>query len=122
MGSRGVVSAAGDPDGDPGGEGGGGVGGVPGEPGYPGSPGGAPARGAGGSSSNLSRRFTASEKLELLRAYEDSGDAIEVFCRAHGVTSASLCKWRRQFVAGGSAAVNCRLAARPTALPQTWGR
>jgi transposase InsO family protein/transposase-like protein len=103
MGSRGLVVSAEDPDGDPGREGDGGGGGVPGEPGYPGSPGGAGASGVQGSGSNSSRRFTAAQKLELLRAYEDSGEAIEVFCRGHGVTSASLCKWRRQFVAGGSA-------------------
>jgi transposase InsO family protein/transposase-like protein len=112
MGARGGVAAAGFPEGDPAPEDDGGWEGVPGEPGYPGSPGGAAAEEADrrldGRLSKRpasSRRFTPAEKLELMRAYEDSGKAIEEFCRANGVTSASLCKWRRQFASGGSKAL-----------------
>jgi transposase InsO family protein len=104
MGARGGVVVAGFPDGDPGPEDDGGWDGMPGEPGYPGSPGGAAAEEADRRllrGSRSVRRFTVAEKLDLMRAYEASGKTIEDFCRANGVTSASLCKWRRQFASGG---------------------
>ena len=89
---------------------------MPGEPGYPGSPGGAAAEEAVPGAplsrrSGSARRFTVAEKARAAAAYEDSGDTIEEFCRANGVTSASLCKWRRQFASGG------RSGARAEAAP-----
>jgi transposase InsO family protein/transposase-like protein len=108
MGARTGVVAGGFPDDDRDLEWDGGAGGMPGEPGYPGSPGGAAEGGFPGAPlgrSGSARRYTAAEKAELLRLYEDSGATIEEFCSAHGVTSASLCKWRREFARYGAAAL-----------------
>jgi transposase InsO family protein/transposase-like protein len=108
MGARTGVAAGGFPEDDRDLEWDGGAGGMPGEPGYPGSPGGAASGGFPGAPlgrSGSARRYTAAEKAELLRLYEDSGDTIEGFCSAHGVTSASLCKWRREFARHGAAAL-----------------
>jgi len=108
MGARSVALGAGFPEEDPALEGDGGGRGVPGEPGYPGSPGDAAAEGADRrlmKRLGSARRFTVTEKLELMAAYEASGKPIEEFCRANGVTSASLCKWRREFAGGGEEAL-----------------
>lgn len=50
-------------------------------------------------------RFTPAQKLLYLQAYEKHEGTTESFCRAHGLSSASLCKWRRLFAEGGEAAL-----------------
>jgi len=55
----------------------------PGEPGIPGSPGGR-------------RTYSAAEKLELIRAWERSGQAQREWCTEQGISLASLSKWRQR--------------------------
>jgi transposase InsO family protein/transposase-like protein len=49
------------------------------------------------------RIYTVAEKLALMQAYDAFDGTMDDFCAQKGVTTASLCKWRRQFRAGGEA-------------------
>jgi transposase len=49
------------------------------------------------------------EKLAVLREHEASGEELRPFCARVGVSTATLCKWRRLYAEGGEAA----LADRP---------
>jgi len=49
------------------------------------------------------KTYTVAEKLALMRAYDAWEGPMEAFCGQAGVTSASLCKWRRQYAAEGEA-------------------
>jgi transposase InsO family protein len=40
--------------------------------------------------------FTTQEKLALLEAYEASGQGMRAFCTGHGLSTATLCAWRRR--------------------------
>lgn len=51
------------------------------------------------------RRYTAAQKLALVREFEESGETFDEFCARRQVSSASLCKWRRQLRAGGEASL-----------------
>jgi transposase InsO family protein/transposase-like protein len=53
----------------------------PGEPGIPGSPGG-------------HRGHSAAEKLDLIQTWERSGQPQRAWCAEHGISTASLSKWR----------------------------
>jgi len=46
-------------------------------------------------------RYGAGQKLSLIRAYEASEKDMRVFCEEHGLSTASLCKWRRQLAQHG---------------------
>ncbi|RKY15743.1 MAG: hypothetical protein DRQ55_19160, partial [Planctomycetota bacterium] len=50
-----------------------------------------------------SLRYSAGDKLALIRAYEASEQEMRVFCAGHGLSTASLCTWRRQYAAHGDA-------------------
>lgn len=54
------------------------------------------------------RRFAAEEKRSYVEAYVRSGKKIRAFCAEHGLSTASLCKWRRQMREGGVAALGPR--------------
>lgn len=63
-------------------------------------------QGAGSSKGNsnaYARRFTPEEKLALMKAYETAGMTMLDFCVQHGVTTKSLCDWRRNYAALGEA-------------------
>jgi transposase InsO family protein/transposase-like protein len=49
------------------------------------------------------KTYTVAEKLAHMRAYDVWEGAMEAFCAQAGVTSASLCKWRRQYATLGEA-------------------
>lgn len=55
-------------------------------------PGGAPGRGARRDPAG----FTAAEKLAVLNAYEASGQGMRAFCAEQGLSTATLCAWRRR--------------------------
>ncbi|RKY19992.1 MAG: hypothetical protein DRQ55_09150 [Planctomycetota bacterium] len=56
----------------------------------------------------VSRRYSAGDKLALIRAYEASNQEMRVFCAGHGLSTAGLCKWRRQYAAQGDAGLAAR--------------
>ncbi len=67
------------------------------------------------------RRFTASEKLRLVKAAEAaiaSGErgALEALLRKEGIYSSHLSSWRRQFAAGGEAGLVARTPGRKPKL------
>jgi transposase-like protein len=67
------------------------------------------------------RRFTASEKLRLVKAAQAaiaSGErgALEALLRKEGIYSSHLSSWRRQFGAGGEAGLTPRTPGRKPKL------
>jgi transposase InsO family protein len=56
--------------------------------------------GPGGAPGGRARRdpagFTAAEKLAVLNAYEASGQGMRAFCAEQGLSTATLCSWRRR--------------------------
>ncbi len=58
---------------------------------------------------DVRRRYTPQRKRELLAAYAASGQTMADFAAAHGLSTASLCKWRKRVSAEGEAG----LAPRP---------
>lgn len=60
-----------------------------------------------------SRRYTTEEKLRALREHRESGLGIKEYCARFGLNSASLCKWRRRYEAGGVDGLKARPAGRP---------
>ena len=67
------------------------------------------------------RRFTASEKLRLVKAAEAalaSGErgALESMLRAEGIYSSQLAAWRLQFAAGGASSLVSRTPGRKPKL------
>ena len=67
------------------------------------------------------RRFTAAEKLRLVKAAEAaiaSGErgALEAVLRKEGIYSSHLSTWRRQLAAGGEAALSARTPGRKPKL------
>jgi transposase InsO family protein len=70
----------------------------------------APApRHGGARGGNSAKRYSVAEKRALLEEFEQSGEGFERFCARRHVSSASLCKWRRQLCGHGEAG----LAPRP---------
>jgi len=59
-----------------------------------------------------SRRYTPAQKQALLAAYASSGATMVDFCAQHGITTASLCTWRRRQKAEGDAGLAARRNAR----------
>jgi transposase InsO family protein len=55
-------------------------------------PGGAPGRGGRRDPAS----YTAAEKLAVLNAYEASGQGMRTFCEEQGISTATLCSWRRR--------------------------
>jgi len=55
-------------------------------------PGGGPGRGVRRDPAS----FTAAEKLSVLEAYEASGQGMRAFCASQGLSTATLCSWRRR--------------------------
>jgi len=49
--------------------------------------------------SGTRRRFTSQQKLEILRAWEKSGNGAEV-ARSHGISAARLYGWKKQLEHG----------------------
>lgn len=67
------------------------------------------------------RRFTAAEKLRLVKAAEAaiaSGErgALEALLRKEGIYSSHLSTWRRQFAAGGESGLTSRTPGRKPKL------
>ena len=60
-------------------------------------------------SAGSNKRYSAAEKLAVLREHEASGEEHRPFCARVGLSTATLCKWRRLYAEGGEAA----LADRP---------
>lgn len=52
--------------------------------------------------------YPAQEKLTILRAYAASPASMRDFCAAHGLTTKTLCAWRKRFDEGGEAALEPR--------------
>jgi transposase InsO family protein len=59
-----------------------------------------------------SRRYPPAQKQALLAAYASSGATMVDFCAQHGITTASLCTWRRRQKAEGDAGLAARANAR----------
>lgn len=59
-----------------------------------------------------SRRYPPAQKQALLAAYASSGATMVDFCAQHGITTASLCTWRRRQKAEGDAGLAARRNAR----------
>jgi transposase InsO family protein len=55
------------------------------------------------------RRYTVEEKRALLDEFMRTGECVRDFCARRGVSTATLCKWRREHAAEGDAG----LASRP---------
>src|SRR6185369_10235341 len=73
----------------------------------------APAAASTSSTSNArSRRYTPTQKQALLAAYASSSATMVDFCAQHGITTASLCTWRRRQKAEGDAGLAARRNAR----------
>lgn len=68
----------------------------------------------GGPKGASSKRYTPREKRTLLEAYAAGGETLGAFCARHHVSTASLCKWRREVAAGGYAALEPRTNPRNT--------
>ena len=58
------------------------------------------------------KTYTVEEKLAFMRAYDTWRGPMEAFCREAGITSASLCKWRRLFKAYGEEGLQPQANAR----------
>jgi len=58
-----------------------------------------------------SKRYSVADKLALLAELESSGETFERFCARRGVSSASLCKWKRKLEAMGEAGLADRITA-----------
>ena len=54
------------------------------------------------------RRFGAKDKLQLLEAQRASGLTLRAFCARHGISTATLCKWRRRYEREGAAGLEPR--------------
>lgn len=63
----------------------------------PGTPGEAPAVEGHGSS----KRYNASARKALLDELAASGETMEAFCSRHGVSTATICTWRKRLRAQG---------------------
>src|SRR6185437_2628063 len=57
------------------------------------------------------RRFTAEQKIEILREADQPGVTVSEVCRRHGLSPSVLYRWR--VVAPGGPAVALRRATRP---------
>ena len=68
----------------------------------------APPTGAARQRGRSCRRYSVEKKLALIRAYENSGQDMRVYCAEHELSSASLCKWRRRYEAHGEAGLAAR--------------
>lgn len=55
----------------------------------------APAERATASAANT--KYSAQQKLAILRAYAASPSGMRDFCTQHGLTTSTLCKWRKRF-------------------------
>ena len=66
------------------------------------------------SRSGTSRRYSAEQKRALLDEYTHGGETLKAFCERRGVSTMSLCAWRRAVAARGeSALVNKCSRGRP---------
>lgn len=70
--------------------------------------------GGGKALGRSSRRYSAGLKLALIRAYEASGQDMREFCTERGLSTASLCKWRRAYRQDGESALAPRNNPRNT--------
>ena len=69
---------------------------------------GEPRRGTPESRRGASQRYTASEKLALLEEHAGSGLSMREFCARRGISTATLCKWRKAHRHGGAAGLEPR--------------
>ncbi len=60
------------------------------------------------------RRYPVAERKALLGAYATSGESMSVFCARYGVSTASLCKWRKALGERGEAGLT------PTTPRRNW--
>lgn len=74
----------------------------------PGTPGEAPAVTGRGST----RRYSASARKALLDELSASGETLEAFCSRHGVSSATICTWRKRLRTHGEAGLVPRTSTR----------
>src|SRR5262245_23130874 len=72
----------------------------------PGMPGTSAA--AAGTGRTLRRQYTPDEKRALLLEFGEAGETISAFCARHGISTASLCAWRRRHAAEGDAGLEPR--------------
>jgi transposase InsO family protein/transposase-like protein len=54
------------------------------------------------------KRYGAEERRRLLSELAASGESLRLFCERHGVTSATICKWKREVRAHGDAGLVAR--------------
>lgn len=64
-----------------------------------------PADGAKWLSKREYRRFTADQKLEILREAEQPGVTVSEVCRRHGLSPSVLYRWRALAQAGSASAL-----------------
>jgi len=64
-------------------------------------------RGGAPRAGKYGRRFTAAERRELVDAFARSGKRVREFCAERGLSTATLCKWRR-LAKGGPEALETR--------------
>lgn len=74
----------------------------------------APALPLAESPTGSGKTYTVAQKLEFLKAYDAWQGPMEAFCSEAGITSASLCKWRRVFRLQGEAGLEPQLNPRNT--------
>lgn len=53
-------------------------------------------------------KYSATEKLAILRAYAASPEGMRAFCAQHGLTTKTLCAWRKRFDEEGEAGLEPR--------------
>lgn len=60
------------------------------------------------------RRWTAKDKLKILREAQDSGASISEVCRRHGISSGLYYKWQERAEAGALQSLNGKREDRPS--------
>jgi len=74
----------------------------------PGTAGGIESKDAPRASKGRVRRFTASERASLVRAFLESNETLEAFSGRQEVSLSTLCKWRQRYLESGEAGLEDR--------------
>jgi transposase-like protein len=73
----------------------------------PGLPGGAES-GPDALAGRRRAQYTPAERRQWVEAFAASGETQRVFCARHGLSTTTLCKWRRRYTARGAAGLETR--------------
>ena len=79
----------------------------------PGTAGATNRRATAATAKGRGRHYSAAERVALVEAFQESGETLEVFSSAHGISLSTLCKWRKRYVESGAAGLADRNARNP---------